>query len=146
MSFSDNAEQELLDLLFLNQNYGSVGDATGIQASGTAGSLYVALHTADPTDSGTQASSECTYTGYARVAVARSGAGWSRSTSTISNVAAVTFGACTAGSETATHFSIGHTSTGSTAIILSGALDSSLAISSGITPEFAIGDLTASID
>ena len=51
-------------------------------------------------------------TGYARVAVARSGAGWTVSGNAVSNAAAVTFGACTAGSNTVTYFSVGTDSSG----------------------------------
>ena len=35
--------------------------------------LYVSLHTADPGEAGDQTTSEATYTGYARIAVVRSG-------------------------------------------------------------------------
>lgn len=65
-----------LNLLFKNTTWANIGDATGLVGSSTAGSLYVALHTADPS-AGNQNTSEATYTSYARVAVARSGAGWS---------------------------------------------------------------------
>lgn len=124
----------------------NVGDASGLQNSATAGSFYIALHTSDPGEAGDQTTNEISYTSYARVAVARSGAGWSRSSSTISNAALVQFPQCTGGSGTATHFSIGTASSGTGSIILSGALTSSLAISNGIQPQFAIGALTATAD
>lgn len=146
MSMSNVAEAALLDLLFLNTDWANVGDASGLQNSATAGSFYIALHTADPGEAGDQTTNEISYTSYARVAVARSGAGWSRSSSTISNAALVQFPQCTGGSGTATHFSIGTASSGTGSIILSGALTSSLAISNGIQPQFAIGALTATAD
>lgn len=146
MSMSDAAEAALLDLLFLNTDWANVGDAGGLQNSATAGSFYIALHTSDPGDAGTQATNEIAYTSYARVAVARSGAGWSRSVSTVSNAALVQFPQCTGGSGTATHFSIGVASSGATQILLSGALSASLAISNGIQPQFAAGALTATVD
>ena len=66
----------LLKLLFNNTTWANVGDVTGIVGSGTAGNLYVALHTADPS-AGDQSTSETTYTGYGgRVAVARTTGGW----------------------------------------------------------------------
>ncbi len=142
MSKSDAWETGLILLVFNNTNYANVGDATGLRGSSTAGSLYVALHTADPGESGTQATSEANYTGYARVAVARSGSGWTCSTDTASNAAAVTFGACSAGSSTCTYCSIGVASSSTTAILYSGALTASLAVTAGITPSFAIGALT----
>lgn len=146
MSMSNAAEAAFLDLLFLNTDWANVGDAAGLQNSAAAGSLYIALHTVDPGEAGDQTTSEAAYTSYARVAVARSGAGWSRSVSTISNVALVQFPQCTGSSATVTHFSIGTASSGAGQIILSGALSSSLAISTGIQPQFAAAAMTATID
>jgi len=146
MSMSNAAEQALLDLLFLNTDWAGIGDAGGLQNSATAGSFYIALHTADPGEAGNQTTSEVAYTGYARVAVARSGSGWSRSGSTMSNVSTVQFGECTAGSATATHFSIGTDLSGAGQIVLSGALTASRSISAGITPLFNPSVLTATVD
>ena len=146
MSMSNAAEQALLDLLFLNTDWAGIGDAGGLQNSATAGSFYIALHTADPGEAGDQTTSEASYTGYARVAVARSGSGWSRSGATMSNVATVQFGECTAGSSTVTYFSIGTILSGAGQIVLSGALTASRSVSSGITPLFNAGELTATVD
>lgn len=146
MSLTNAAETALLTLLFNNTDWANIGDAAGLQNSATAGSFYVSLHTADPTETGTQTSSEATYTGYARVAVARSGAGWTVSGNNVSNAAAVTFGACTAGSSSVTHFGIGTDSTGAGNLILKGALTATLAVSAGITPSFAIGELDVDLD
>lgn len=149
MSASNAFESALLTLLFNNTTIANYGDATGIVGSGTAGSLYVALHTADPGEAGSQTTSEATYTGYARVAVARSGAGWTISGTAptqAANTAVVTFGMDVVGSETITHFSVGRDSSGAGQILASGALTASLAVSPGITPSFAIGQLTVTLD
>lgn len=146
MSMSNAAEQALLDLLFLNTDWANVGDASGLQNSATAGSFYIALHTADPGEAGAQNTTEATYTGYARVAVARSAGGWTRTLSTVANTASVQFGECTAGSDTITYFSIGVASSGAGQIILSGALAASRSVSAGITPLFNVGVLTATLD
>jgi hypothetical protein len=143
---SNVSEAALLDLLFLNIDWANVGDAGGLQNSSTAGSFYIALHTADPDEAGDQTTSEIAYTSYARVAVVRSGAGWSRSVSTISNAALVQFPQCTGSTGTATYFSIGTAASGAGSIILSGALSASLAISNGIQPQFAAAALTATVD
>src|SRR5574343_93416 len=123
MSMSNASETALLNLLFNNADWANVGDAAGLQNSATAGSFYVALHTADPTDAGTQSTSEASYTGYARVAVAR-----------------------TAGSAVVTHFSVGLLSAGAGDILYSGALDATRSVSSGITPLFNPGTLTGTVD
>lgn len=146
MSMSNASETNLLNLLFNNVDWPDVGDAAGLQNSAAAGSFYVALHTADPTDAGDQTTSEVSYTGYARVAVARSGAGFTVSGAQVSNAATVQFGECTAGSATATHFSVGLLSAGAGDILYSGALSASRAISAGITPLFNPGALQGTVD
>ena len=149
MSMSNAAETDLLKLLFTNTNWANVGDATGLRGSSTAGSFYIALHTADPGEAGDQTTSEISYTTYARVAVARSAGGWTVSGATSVNAATITFGACTAGSGTATYFSIGLASSGASEIVVSGQITSpggGLAISAGITPSFAAGAMTITAD
>lgn len=149
MSLSNAAESDLLSLIFKNTNWANLGDATGLQGSTTAGSLYIALHTADPGETGDQTTSEIAYTNYARVAVARNGTQWTVSGTAptqVANANAVTFATCGASGGTATHFSIGRASSGTGEIIVSGALTSSLAISNGITPSFAANQLVATAD
>lgn len=146
MSMTNAAEQALLDLLFLNTDWANIGDASGLQNSATAGSFYISLHSANPDETGDQTTSEVAYTSYARVAVARSAGGWSRTGSTISNTALVQFPQCSGGSATATHFGIGTDSSGAGNLLMSGALTSSLSISNGIQPQFAAGQLTATVD
>jgi len=149
MSASNAFENQLLLLIFNNTNAANVGDATGLRGSTTAGSLFIALHTADPGEAGDQTTSEATYTGYARVAVARSGAGFTVSGTAptqAANAAAVTFGACTAGSSTCTYFSVGVATSGASMIIASGVLTAQLAVTAGITPSFAIGALVVTLD
>lgn len=149
MSASNSLESAVLTLYFNNTNHANVGDATGLRGSTTAGSFYVALYTADPGETGTATTNEATYTGYGRVAVARSSGGWTisgTSPTQVANAAAVTFAACTAGSNTITHFGIVETSSGAGALHFSGALTASLAVSSGITPSFATGQLVVTCD
>ena len=146
MSMSNASETNLLNLLFNNVDWPNVGDAAGLQNSATAGSFYVALHTADPTDAGNQTTSEASYTGYARVAVARTGGGWTVSGNQVSNTATVKFGECTAGSATVTHFSVGLLASGAGDILYSGALSASRAVSAGITPLFNPATLVGTVD
>lgn len=146
MSMSNASETNLLNLLFNNTDWANVGDAAGLQNSAAAGSFYVALHTADPGDAGNQSTNEVSYTGYARVAVARTAGGWTVSGNQVSNTATVQFGECTAGSATATHFSVGLLTSGAGDILYSGALSASRSISSGITPLFNAGALQGTVD
>lgn len=146
MSLTNAAETALLNLIFTNTDWANVGDAAGLQNSAAAGSFYISLHTADPGETGTQATSEATYTSYARVAVARSGAGWTVSAANASNTAAVNFPACTGGTNSITHFGIGSDLTTAGNLFFKGALSATLAVSSGITPSFAIGELDINLD
>jgi hypothetical protein len=135
MSKSNSWENSLLLLLFNNTNVANVGDATGLRGSTTAGSLYVSLHTADPGEAGDQTTSETSYTSYARVAVARSGAGWTVTANSVSPVAAVTFPAGTGGSGTVTHFGIGTASTLAGVLLYSGTVTPNIVTGNGVTPQ-----------
>lgn len=146
MSKSNTFENDLLQLIFNNVDIADIGDAAGLQNSATAGSLYVALHTGDPGEGGTAATSEAAYGSYARVAVARSGAGWTVSGNQVSNTALIQFPECTSGSETISYVSITTASSGASKILYSGALSASRAISSGIQPQFAASALTVTED
>ena len=143
MSMSNAFETEILDLIFLNQAIANIGDAGGLQPSATAGSLYISLHTANPDEAGNQGSSETTYTNYARVAVARSGAGWTVTGNTATNAALVQFPQCGVTGATITHAGIGVSGTaGDTGVLLfSGALNSPLTVANLIQPQFAAGDV-----
>lgn len=136
MSKGNATENDLLAYIF---------NATAIPWNGIS-SLYVALHTADPGESGDQTTNEVSYTGYSRVAVDRDSGGWTVSGNQAVNTAAVIFGACTGGIPTATHVSVGTAASGAGQILYSGALGSPRAISPGVTPQFAIGALLLSED
>lgn len=146
MSATNAFETALLQLYFNNTDHANIGDAAGLQNSTVAGVFYISLHTADPGEAGAQNTTEVAYTGYARVAVARSGAGFTVSGANCSNAALVVFGACTAGTSTATHFGIGSDAAGAGNLFFKGPLTASLAISTGITPQFAIGELDVNAD
>lgn len=137
MSKSNTFENDILQLLFNNVDIADIGDAGGIQNSATAGSLYIALHTADPGEAGNATTNETAYTNYARVAVARSGAGWTVSGNSVTNFAQVTFPECGVTGATITYASITTDSSGASKILYSGALSSSLAVANQITPFFA---------
>jgi len=146
MSKSNAFETSLLGLLFNNTDIANIGDAAGLQNSATAGSLYLALHTADPGEAGDQTTNECTYGSYARVGVARSAGGWTISGATASNTALAQFPECTSGSETITYVSIGMLSSGASVILYSGALTASRSVSSGIQPQFSALSLVVTED
>lgn len=106
-------------------------------------SLYIALHTGDPGIGGSQLTLEAAYTGYARLAIARSAGGWdAAAASQAVNAALAQFAECTAGSSTVTHVSIGTDASGAGRVIWAGAHSASRSISAGIQPQFADSALT----
>jgi len=118
---------------------------TGTDPSYRSGATqYLALFTGDPGESASLAA-EATYTGYSRVALTKATA-WTDGGATFTNAALVQFGACSAGSSVITHFAVVDTASGAVSQMISGALSSSLSVSTGIQPQFAIGALSISAD
>lgn len=149
MSLGDTAESDLLLLIFQNTNWANVGDATGLRGSTTAGSFFISLATANPGETGTQLTSEAAYTNYARVPVARSAAGWTKSGTAptqVANAAAVTFAQSASGPETESHFVVGRDTSGAGEILWFGALTASLVVNNLVTPSFAINALVCTAD
>jgi len=128
-----------LKLLFQAVNWANVAD-NAVTAPIT--NLYVSLHTADPGATGNQTTSEAAYTGYARVAVARTTGGWSITGETITNVGTVAFPASTSGPEVETWFGVGSAASGVGVLFWAGQLTASLTVNNGITPSFAAGQLS----
>ena len=146
MSATNAFEDKILSLYLTNADAANIGDATGLRGSTTAGSLYSSLHTSDPGETGDQTTNETAYTNYARVAIARSTAGWTVTSGVGDNDAAVTFPQCGATGATLTHFGLGSATSGVGNRDMNGALTASLAVSNGVTPSFAIGALDVSLD
>lgn len=137
MSKGDTFEADFLKLIF---NATAIANIADNAASSPLTNLYVALHTADPGEAGVQNTSECNYTSYARVAVARTSGGWTVSGTAptqVSPVATISFPACTGGTNTATFWSAGVAVSGATKILYSGAISPTIAISSGVTPQLS---------
>jgi hypothetical protein len=132
MSKGDTFENDVMKLFFTGVAIANLADNA---ATSPLTNLYIALHTADPGEGGSQTTSEISYTGYARVAVARTTGGWTVTANSASPVANIDFGAMTAGTGgTATHFSIGTASTGAGKILYSGTITPNIAVSTGVTP------------
>lgn len=132
MSKSDFLENAILNLIF---NATAIANIADNAAASPLTNLFWALHTADPGDAGTQAASEATYTSYARVSVARTTGGMTASTTgSTSPVANIDFPACTGGSNTITHASVGIASSGATSMLYSGTVTPNISVSNGVTP------------
>lgn len=136
MSKGNTTENDVLELIF---------KSTALSWDANT-DLYVALHTGDPGEAGSQTTSEATYTSYARVTVSRSGTGWTVTGNTAENAALIQFPQCTGGTNTITHVSIGTASSGAGQVLYSGALNSSLSVANLIQPQFSAGALTITED
>lgn len=141
MSKTNSWETGLITLVFNNTNFANVGDAAGLRGSSTAGSFYLSLHTADPGEAGDQTTSEAAYTGYARVAVARTSGGFIISGNAVSLAANADFPAGTGGTGTATHFGIGTASTGAGVLLYKGTLTPNIVMGDGVTPRINAGTI-----
>lgn len=153
-AMSDFLENKLTDWLFRGQAIGITGASAAAGTGPT--SLYVALLTAAPSDTG--GGTEVTGGSYARVAVTSALANWagtqapasttasSGTTGTTSNNGTVTFPAPTANWGSITHFGIYDASTAGNLLIY-GALTVAKTVNSGdAAPSFAAAALTFQID
>lgn len=137
---TDVFENDSLKLEFNNTPISLIGDAPGIQGSATVGNLYISLHTADPTDAGTQLTNEANYTSYARVATPRTTAAWTVSTDVsgvtkVSPTVTISFPTATGGTSTPTHFGVGTAPSGAGKLMYVGTLSPVVTITNGITPQ-----------
>lgn len=144
MSATNSFEASVLGLIFTASAIANLADNA---ASSPATNLYISLHTGSPGETGTQATNETAYTGYARVAVARSGAGWTVTNGSCVNDAEVAFGICTASpGSNITHVGVGLASSGAGTLLIWAALDSSVTMQVGTTPLFPAGELEFTAD
>jgi hypothetical protein len=134
MSFSNDAETSILTHVFVG---------TALPWNGNT-NLWLALHTADPGESGSLAN-EANYTSYARVTLTRA-SDITVSGNQILNTNLEQFPVCTGGSSVCTHVSIVTTASGAGTIIASGALNASVSVVNGIQPQFSAGALILSLD
>jgi hypothetical protein len=132
MSKGNTFENDWLKLIFQATAIANIADNA---ASAPLTNLYVSLHTADPGEAGDQTTSEAAYTGYARVAVARTSGGWTVTANSVSPAANIDFGACTASAGgPITHFAVGTASSGTGKLLYSGTVTPNVTMAVGVTP------------
>ena len=114
-------------------------NATAMPAYGAT--LYLSLHTADPSAGG-QTTSEASYGSYARIGVVRTAAGFTVATNSAQNASLVQFAVNTLGANTITHVAVGTTLAAAGQILYSTQLAVPLNVIVGTQPQFAAGTLT----
>lgn len=125
-------DNDLLKLIFNATNVTGVADNT---VTAPLTSLYISLHTADPTSAGNQSSSEAAYTSYARVAVARTTGGFTVTGNSASPAAAISFPACTGGTSVITNFGVGTAVSGVGKLLYTGTVTPNISVATGVTPQ-----------
>lgn len=131
MSKGNTFENDLLKLIFNATAIANIADNAG---TSPLTNLYVSLHTGDPGEAGDQTTNEATYTSYARVAVARSGSGWTVTGNSVSPAATIAFPTATGGSETITHAAVGTDASGAGKLLYSGSISPTIAVVTDVVP------------
>lgn len=130
MSKGDAFETALLQLILGGKTWSNIANAS--TASTT---IWVGLHTSDPGDSGTQASNETSYGGYARIATDRTTAMWHAASGSVSPTASITFPTATSTTtHTITHFTVGLSSSGAGTVFYNGTVTPNINIAQNVTP------------
>ena len=132
MSAGNTFENDLLKLIF---NATAIANIADNAASAPLTNLYISLHTSDPGEAGDQTTNGTANTSYARVAVARSGSGWTVTNNSVSPAATIGFPACTGSTATITHFAVGTASSGAGKLLISGTVTPNISVSTGVTPQ-----------
>lgn len=128
----DTFENDMLKLIF---NATAIANIADNAATSPLTNLQVSMHTADPGETGNQTTSEAAYTGYARIAVARTTGGWTVTANSVSPVANIDFGECTAScTGSLTHWCVGTAASGTGKNLYCGALSTSITMTVGTIP------------
>ena len=107
--------------------------------------LYVSLHTTDPTAAGNQTAGEVNYTDYSRRPITKA-TGWNDNGLNFTNAALIQFPICGAQQGAIVNYvAIGELTTlGAGQIYYIGQITSPLVVTTGIQPQFSIGNLQVS--
>jgi hypothetical protein len=103
--------------------------------------LYVSLHTADPTATGLQTTNEVAYTDYERRPITKA-TGWTDNGTSFANAALIQFPICGAVGATIRYIAIGELNTGGAGqIYYIGQISADLTVITNIQPQFSPGNL-----
>jgi hypothetical protein len=141
--FSDTTENAILNLIYRATPWANYADNA---ATSPETNIIVALHTADPGDTGAQNTTEAAYTNYARQNVARS-TGWTAAAAgSVALAANLDFPSSGASGTTITNFSTGKSGGGASPILMAGAVSPTIPIGgAGVVPRLTTAT-TCSLD
>lgn len=135
MTFGTSFANSELKLIY---NATAIANVADNAATSPITNVYVSLHTADPS-SGNQSTSETTYTGYARQAVARTTGGWTVTGASCSPVANIVFPVSTGGTPTITNFATGTLASGTGVIFDAGTVTPNIVVSTSVSQTLTTG-------
>jgi hypothetical protein len=144
MPITNNTITNLLKHIFHNEPIPNIGDTTGLPPSTTTGSLYISLHTNNPT-TGNQTTHETNYNSYTRHNIPRTPNHWTITNNTITNNTRIVFPRSTGTTTTLTHFGIGTNETGTGQLLFTNKLYNTVTILTDGIPEFDIGTIRITI-
>lgn len=125
-------ENDLLKLIFQAV---AIADIAEDDTTSPLTELHVSLHTSNPDETGDQTSGEIAYTGYARVAVARTAGGWTVTNNSVSPAANIDFTVSSGGAGgTVTHFAVGTAASAAGKVLYYGTVTPNIVVSSGVIP------------
>ncbi len=136
MSKSNTSENAILALIYNATTWANIANNA---TTSPLGSLWLALHTADPGEAGSATTSEAAYGAYARVIVTRDNTGFTVSGNTVTLTAAKEFPEATSGTDLLTHFSVVTSASGAGTVIHRGALSANIQIAAGVRPRLGTG-------
>lgn len=126
------------DELKLIYNATAIANIADNAATSPLTNIYWSLHTADPS-AGNQSTSEVSYTGYARQAVARTSGGYTVTGASVSPVANVVFPVSTSGTPTVTNFATGSLVSGTGKVIDAGTVTPNIVVSTSVVQTLTTG-------
>lgn len=124
------------DFLLLIFNAVAIANIADNAATAPITSIFYSLATSDPGEAADQTTNEIVYTGYARVAVARTAGGHTVTANSMSPVANIDFPPSTSGPATGTHFTAGTLTSGAGKVLYFGTVTPNIVVNNGVTPRF----------
>ena len=134
---NNQSANNILKLILNGTAWANIADNA---AASPATQFFLSLHTADPGVSGTQATNETAYAGYARIPVARTSGGFVITNNSAALAANMDFAtAPVAASGTLTHWGLGTLVSGAGNLLYRGPIAPTIALAEGVIPRLNTG-------
>lgn len=148
MSKTNSHETQYLTHIFTNGAIANVGDASGLPAAATVGSLFLRLYTSAVAVTDSVIGTEASYTGYVQETIARNGTNWTVSGNNVENTLDIDFPQNTGSSQTIRYWALWKTSGGTldTDRLYHGQFTADLVVGTNVTPKITATSLDITED